>query len=517
MKPAQLALPASLRGLVSQLAAALAVRGVEAYATGGFLRDALLGLPVRDLDVSVHADPLELGAELARELDGDYFPLDVKRGRARVLLREHELQLDLMAFSGAIEEDMMARDYTIDAMAAPLAEVETRDVTIIDPAGGLEDLRKRTVRLVSEEALRRDPLRLLRGVRLATALDFELEPGTAEAIRRHAGLLLPSAAHGPSQERLGAGAPSHEADSVGAAAERQRDELLLILGTSRAARGLRLMDELGLLARLLPELEVTRGVEQPKEHHWDVFGHSLAAVEALDMLLSQTEPDGEPARSLWRELWGQLAWWQGAQGYVDGERSSLIKLAGLLHDIGKPETKSFEENGRMRFLGHHHAGADIATRLMRRLRFPSREIDHVRAMIDAHLRPLQMAQAGAPTRKAVYRFFRDTENAGVDTLFLSLADHLATAGPRVRLDGWRRHVALVNYVLRLRLEEPAVVSPSRLVGGDDLMAELGVAPGPLLGELLEAVREAQASGEIATRDQAIALARSHLEALKSAT
>jgi putative nucleotidyltransferase with HDIG domain len=316
-------------------------------------------------------------------------------------------------------------------------------------------------------------------------------------LRRHAGLL----------------------DTV--AAERQRDELVQILRTPRAAKGVRLLDELGLLDRLLPELAITRAVEQPKEHQWDVFGHSLAALEALDMLLDEDEPDAEPSKSLWQELWAQLEWWRNGRQYLSREyvanthRCSLIKLAGLLHDIGKPHTKTIEKNGRMRFFGHSDVGAGIAARLMQRLRFSTREIDLVRAMIDAHLRPLQMAQQGAPSRKAIYRFFRDTSDAGIDTLFISLADHLGTVGPRVDLEGWRRHVALVNYILWKRLEEAEVVSPRQLVDGDDLMADLGLSEGPLLGELLELVREAQAAGEVVSREQAIALARRHVENTKT--
>jgi poly(A) polymerase len=166
----------------------------------------------------------------------------------------------------------------------------------------------------------------------------------------------------------------------------------------------------------------------------------------------------------------------------------------------------------MRFFGHAPAGAGIAARAKRRLRFSSRETDLVRSMIDAHLRPLQMAQSGEPTRRAIYRFFRDTGEAGIDTLFLSLADHLGTAGPRVDLEEWRRHVALVDHILRKRLrEEGEVVSPAKLIDGEDLMAELDLPPGPRLGEILELVREAQAAGEVTTRAQAIAHARRYLE------
>jgi len=188
-------------------------------------------------------------------------------------------------------------------------------------------------------------------------------------------------------------------------------------------------------------------------------------------------------------------------------RCSLTKLAGLLHDIGKAETKSFDDTGRIRFLGHANIGAQMATRVMQRLRFSGRETALVSAMIEAHMRPVQMAQQQAPSRKAVYRFFRDTGEAGIDTLFLSLADHLGTMGPRVRLDGWRRHVAVIDYVLRMRLKERVVIEPPKLVDGDDLMSALGIPPGPRVGELLELVREAQAAGEVSTREDAIALAR----------
>ena len=252
-----LRLPPPMRQLLAELIALLSVRGTEAYATGGFMRDALLGVDIHDLDISVRADPLELGPQLAEMFDGHYFPLDAERGLVRVLMPEHDLHLDLLPLTGSLEDDLLARDYTIDAMAAPLNEMAAGSVRLTDPAGGLEDLRNRTVRLLSEEALVKDPLRLLRAVRLAAQLDFEIEPETADAIRSHSGLLAE------------------------VAAERQRAELVQMLRTNRAASALRLLDEMELLDRLLPEAAVMREVEQPKEHNWNVFGHSLAAVEAF--------------------------------------------------------------------------------------------------------------------------------------------------------------------------------------------------------------------------------------------
>jgi len=485
-EPIDFHLDEPLRALVSELAASFEERGVAAYAVGGFMRDGLLGRPFNDLDIGIGGDPLELAPAIASAFGGSFFPLDEERRISRVMLPHADAHLDLQPLKGSIEDDLGTRDFTIDAMGAVLSEVASGEPMLIDPNDGLSDLRARIVRAVSKGNLIEDPLRLLRGVRLVAILGFEIEPETADMIKRNAHLART------------------------AAVERQRDELALVLESGRAAPALRLMDELGLLPVVIPELDVMRGVDQPREHHWDVFNHSIEAVAAMEMLLLDAEPDDEKAGWLWRELWSQLEWWPEARAYESTRRVALM-MGCLLHDIGKPETKTFQDDGRMRFFGHSEAGAAIAGRLLGRLRFSSRERDAVTAIIGAHMRPLQMAQQGAPTDRAIYRFFRDTGGAGPDTLFISLADQLAAVGPRVSRDGWRRHVAIVSHVLRRAFQERQVITPPRLIDGDDLMAELGIPPGREVGKILELIREGQAAGEVKSREDGLRLARRYLE------
>ncbi len=486
--------PPELIPLLLQLSGFFESRGVKAYATGGFVRDLLLERPVTDLDISVDADPLELGPRLAVAPEWTYFTLDEERRHARILVPHTSLQIDLMPLRGAIEEDLRLRDFTINASATSLQALAVGPAEIIDPIGGSRDLSDGVVRLVSGQALVDDPLRMLRAVRFRAQLGFEIEAETVASIEQHAALLR------------------------SAALERQRDELMLILASEHAGRALRELDRFGLLAHLLPELDVTRGVEQPKQHHWDVFNHHIEAVTALDWMLLGSEPEADPQRAFWRELWESLEWWPDARAYLADEvspgykRWTVLKLTALLHDIGKPETKSTEAGGRTRFFGHADVGADIASRLLRRLRFPEKVIAHARAMIGAHLRPLLLVQKGAPSRRAVYRYFRDTEGAGIDTLFLSLSDHLATAGPLAGLDGWRRHLAVVSYLLATHFDSPpAATGAARLVAGEDLMEAFDLPPGPLIGDLLEAIKEGQALGDVKTREDALELARKQLE------
>ncbi|MEO8457716.1 MAG: HD domain-containing protein [Chloroflexota bacterium] len=490
-----------LLSLLSAIADVTEAASAHAWATGGLVRDLLAGRTVYDLDIAVDGDPLTLGPTLAEAAGGIYFALQEERGQARVLLTGRGMHIDLIPLRAPdIEADLRLRDYTIDALAASLSEIRSGEVTLIDPTGGVGDIAARVVRMTGEQQLQHDPLRMLRGARIATQLSFAVEAETAEAILRNAARLTE------------------------AAPERLRDEMVRIFSCENAGAGMRLLDELGLFSVLLPEMERTRGVEQPTNHHaYDVLGHSFATVEALDMLLLDEPPGEAPMREIWQELWADLAWCMELRDYFREEvtpgttRRALLKFCGLLHDIAKPQTKSFEPSGRMRFFGHSDLGAEMATALLRRLRFSSREVSGVAAMIDAHLRPMQLGQSGQPTRRAVYRFFRDTRGFGIDTLFLAMADHLGSVGPRVTAESFEYHIALTSYILHIRYsEEDTVISPKRIIDGDDLMAAFALQPGELLGDLLEAVREAQAAGEVGTREQALELARAKLAEVAAA-
>jgi putative nucleotidyltransferase with HDIG domain len=486
----ELRAPEEHAGLIRRLAAFFEEAAVEAVVAGGYVRDLLLKRPSKDIDISVAGDPLELGERLAEALGAKYFPLDRERRHARVLLSSRTT-VDLLPLRGSAEDDLRLRDYTVDALGVSLPALAAEMAPVIDPTGGVADLESGVLRLVSVQAIRDDPLRMLRGVRLAARLSFELEPETRRLIGEEAGLIAE------------------------AALDRQRDELLLILATDRAAPAFRLMDSLGLLSAVLPELDAARGVEQPEQHHWDVFDHLVEAVAALDWILSEGAPPVR--RQQWGELWETLAWWphrrqRWAEDLSPGiSRKTVVKLAALLHDIGKPVSSRTEASGRIRFFGHAEAGAEIARRLLRRMRFSRRVVDHVSMMIDAHMRPVQIAVGRTPSGRAIHRFFRDTGEAGIDTVIMSLADHVATVGPRFSEDGWRRHVAVVNHLLARHMEEPVSTRPARLLDGDAIMEELGLGPGAKVGELLKLVGEAQALGEISTRAEALELARRHLE------
>jgi poly(A) polymerase len=386
--------------------------------------------------------------------------------------------------------DLARRDFTVDALASTVGE-DGALAPVLDTSSGLEDLDAGVVRMVSAANLAEDPLRLLRAVRIATELRFEIDAKTADAVRELAPRLS------------------------GTAGERQRDEVVRIFSDTQAAQGARMADSLGLLDVLLPELAPARGVEQPPKHHYyDVFEHSLQALAALDEMLHEVETT--TSRSwLGPDFRDVIAGFDYAS-YLDERcggvrRLVLLKLATLLHDVAKPETKAVHTDGRIRFLGHAEQGAVKARAICERLRFGNRETRFVTTLIEEHLRPTMLAQPGQPpSRRALYRFTRDLGEAAPACLILSLADAAAARGPLLQPERWRGHVAYCRYVLYEagRIDSTAESTRQRLVNGNDLMSELGMQPGPALGQLLSHLDEAQAVGEIETREAAIEYARS---------
>ncbi|MCX5992465.1 MAG: HD domain-containing protein [Chloroflexi bacterium] len=473
-------------------AADLLVReGIDSYLVGGYIRDTLLGRATSDIDIAVAGAAPQVAQKLAEALHGRYVLLDEANGIARVVVTvgdaagEAQWHLDISTIRGSIEADLSRRDFTIDAMAIDLREAgEGSSASLIDPFQGKRDLEKRLIRAVGDTAFENDPARLIRAVRLAAGYGFTIEGETEVLLSKQSQLIRQ------------------------VAGERVREELCRILASRNAARFLFYLDRLGLLTAIVPELAATKGVEQPREHYWDVFHHSIETVAALERLLNR-EKEIE-LLALAPHLVPHIEGFEEEIG-IGVTRAVLMKLAALLHDIAKPQTKTMEADGRARFLGHTKEGGAIAGGILQRLRFSNRETGMVQKMIEAHLRLWQMGgDHGMPTRRAIYRYFRDTGDVSIDIMFLTLADFLATQGPNLDLTEWRRHCGLMEYVLSQREEDEALVRPPKLLDGDDLMKILGLKPGPKVGELLEAVREAQGAGEIATREEALAFALGRL-------
>ncbi len=469
---------------------------IKSYLVGGFVRDILLGRNTADIDIAIDTDVLEIAPKIATTLGGKYFLLDKVNRVVRVVLASkmtpltrHQWQLDFSTLKGNIEHDLSQRDFTIDAMAADLNQLGNgyTDIQLIDPFDGWHDLRQGVVRVVTESAFESCAARLLRAVRLAAELSFSIDRKTENLIRRYSHLI------------------------TGVAGERVREELMQLLAIPRAEQILSYLDELGLLTTMIPELAQAKGVIQPKEHYWDVFHHSVETAAAVDFLLRQGTWEYASKETLAVAPWSPaLAQHFDLEVSHGSTRRLLLKLAALLHDIAKPQTKAIDAGGRMRFLGHADEGATVAVNILQRLRFSAKEVKLVEIMVKYHLRPTQMSHDELPTRRAIYRYFRDTEDTGIDILFLSLADHLATRGPHLDLTEWREHAKVVEYVLTQRFEQETLVIPSKLANGHDLINIFGLSPGPKIGEVLESMREAQAAGEIATREEALAYIRDHL-------
>ncbi len=479
--------------LIASVKQICAERKIRAWLVGGAVRDLLLGREVHDWDVAVDHDAIPLARAVADRLEADVYILEASLDMARVLV--DDTMIDFARLRDAnLALDLASRDFTINTLAIDLNQPDR----IIDPFNGQADLEEGVIRAVGEGSLTGDPVRLLRAVRQSISLAMAIEPQTAEWIQRHAALI------------------------VTAPAERVRDELNRTLQEGAAADNLWLLDAFGLLQHVLPEVIALKDVTQSPPHHWDVYQHTRRVVDALELLGTRWlgfDQSDEAAIMLpvipdfvWDTVFLNLPQYSDAlRAHLSIDaRWLLLKWTALLHDIGKPGTKTVDDDGRIRFLGHEDFGAQLAEERLRLLRFSNDEINRVMGIIGGHMRPHWLAEAPL-TRRAMYRFFRDTNDYGVDILLLSMADHLATYGRDVDRHRWVERLGLISQMLDVyfsRHEE--VVRPSPLINGNDIMQELGLRPGKQIGVLLEAIREAQASGEVTTKEEALAFAKQAL-------
>ncbi len=459
--------------LVALARRALAAHDDEAWIVGGAVRDAALGQEVIDLDLAVGGDPAAVVGRIAREGDGHAFELSAEFATWRAVARDRTWQVDATALRGeAIEADLGARDFTLGAIAVPLAGGDP-----IDPFGGLGDLDRGILRAVGEDSFGADPLRLLRAARLAAGLGLQVDPGTASLAR--------------------AAAP-RAADPAG---ERQLAELRRLLGGPDPLRGLELLDDLGIAAVVLPELEALRGVEQGPNHHLDVHGHTLAVLERTLEVESDLERfAGERAAETRALLDEPLA--------DEMSRGDALRFGALVHDIGKPATRG-ERDGYVTFIGHDGVGAEIVGGLCRRLRASGRLTRHLQALTAHHLRlGFMVHEAPLPPRR-IHDYLRATEPVAADVTLLTVADRLSArgSGPFATEEAIEAHLALARQMLAAALDWHRDGPPAPLLRGDELARELGIAHGPELGDLLAEIEAAQYAGEVGSREEAVVLAR----------
>jgi poly(A) polymerase len=450
-------------------AARSALAGREAWLVGGAVRDRLLGRPTGDFDIALDGDPRGAAKAVALATGGTRFQLSGAFGAWRVVGPGQAWHVDLVPLrDGDIAADLAGRDFTINAMAEPLGGGE-----LLDPHGGRADLEAGRVRMVSERALAEDPLRALRAVRLVTELSLELDPATGAAV----------AAHAPEIDRV--------------APERVFGELKRVVTADGARAGVELMDGYGLTAVVLPELSALRGVEQNEFHHADVHGHTLEVLDAVAAI------ERDPAAAGLGDQADAVAGMLAAPLADELTRGGGMRFAALLHDAAKPLTRGVRPDGRVTFIGHDAAGADLARTVMRRLRASERLTEYVAALTRHHLRLGFLVHERPLGRRPVWRYLRETAPYSADVTLFTVADRLATRGRNADA-AIAAHLELARGVLAHafadRPREP-------LVRGDELARELGIAPGPRLGELLAQLEEDRYAGEIATREDALRRAR----------
>ncbi|HEV7774803.1 MAG TPA: HDIG domain-containing protein [Conexibacter sp.] len=453
-----------------------ALDGTSAWLVGGAVRDRLLGRPTADLDLAVAGDVEAAARTLSRAARAAVFPLSEDFGAWRVVARGGEWQADLSPLLGEmIEQDLAQRDFTINAIAEPLAGGER-----VDPTGGQADLAARRLRMVSPAAFSADPLRVMRLPRFACELALGAEPATLAAAADHAPGL------------------------ADVAAERVFAELKRIVASPDPLAGIELMERVGAVDVILPELAALAGVQQSAYHHLDVYQHTLAVL--AEAVALERDPVG-----ILGEQHGAAVAAVLAEPLADElTRGTALRFGALLHDIAKPQTRAVNEEGRVSFWHHDSKGAELSRAILARLHASERLRAHVAALTRHHLRPGFLVRERPLPRRVEYRYLKACDPVEVDVTLLSVADRLATRGQRSDV-AIAKHLELVRELIGPALAWRQHGPPAPLLRGDELADALGIERGPQLGRLLAQLEEAAYAGEVTSREEAIAHAREQLE------
>lgn len=441
----------------------------EIYIVGGTVRDFLTGKESLDRDIIVSdEDARDFALKIQPLFDAAFVPLDEVNRIYRLVLPDKINYIDITnPIEGSLHKDLMRRDLTINAVA-----VNVRTAEVIDLCGGVADIQNRTINYINEQNFEDDPLRLLRVYRFQATLGFELTPETIHAVCKLVKLI-----HKPAVERI-------------------VHELILLFGGKYADKALLNMNKTWLLEELFPVVRELKQVPPNTHHHLDLFHHSIETVRQIQLVYDHSSDEV-------KEHMDKI-------DFGGATRLAHLKLAGFLHDIGKFSTWTIEEEtGRHRFIKHDDVGAKMSVPLLKKMNFSNKQIEYVSSMIRNHIYPSQVMAAPEINDKILMRYVRKMEDNSIDAIILAQADRLSARGEVITDEIVEKNISSLNQLLKFYLSIRDTLEPLPiLLDGNEVMQILNIKPSKKLGEILNALHEAQLSGDITTKEQAVEFIKS---------
>lgn len=434
----------------------------EGYLVGGSIRDLFTKNCVFcDRDISIKGAE-NFARKIANKWDGTFIELDSENKIYRVVLPDKINFLDISELQGnSIEEDLKRRDFTINAIAYDLANDKFVDVT-----GGLKDLKNKVLRHIDDKNFEDDPLRILRAFRFYAVTGFKMTIELENALKKYLPLAL-----NPAKERI-------------------NYEIMKLFGGDFASSALLKMDEFGLLEKIFPCVTEMKKVPPNTHHHLDLFHHVVETVRQIEILYNKIS--GFEKEHL------------DAIDFGGFPRINHLKLAGFLHDIGKFSTWTIEEGGRHRFIKHDDVGSKMVIPLLRDLKFSKKQIEYVSCMIKNHIYPSNVIVAPSLNDKVMMRYVRKMGDNVIDNIILAKADRLSARGVDITEEIVNANISGLDKLLDFYLSKKDSLAPlPKLIDGREIMKILNIKPSPKLGEIINAINEAQLNGDITTHEEAV--------------